>query len=115
MLILPNNRTISVPEALKDIGSEEINQLREFEENNRLNFSMVSSDKLESIEGNVNTKKRIYKSGFLFDVYRVLYPHHSKKEIFETVSEKYDLFIYWRQFQRDLQVYNDKKSYIFAS
>lgn len=116
MLNLPKlNIIVKNPDYLKAFLPEEIDAIVEIEKESALPFMMPPDiSKLDVFGGLRNTNKRIYKSGFLFEVYQIIYPTEKKQKLFEIISEKYDVFVEYRQFQRDVKSYNDKKVSIFV-
>jgi hypothetical protein len=77
-------------------------------------FKMPSNIDFSIFNENLTTGRRIYKVGFLNEVYRKLYPEKNKLELIEQVILENDLFINARQFRIDAKTYNEKINYIFV-
>ena len=80
--------------------------------------------KLHAMEGNLlflipnhiktNKEKRIYKIGFLNELYTNLFPkkeykEYTKTNIFKQITNNYQVFIELRQYQDDVRVWKKEK------
>lgn len=74
-------------------------------------FEFVLPERIQKLE---NPQKTIYKSGFLFEVYRILFPELSKESIIQIIIERYHVFVASRQFHRNIKSYESEKYSIFV-
>lgn len=60
-----------------------------------------------------NKDKKDYKTGFLNEIYSLVFPESLKKNIFTEVTKKFDIFVDERQYQNMVAEYNLKKYSFF--
>lgn len=72
------------------------------------NFDLTIPDYLTS-----NTEKKIFKTGFLDELYTRLFPDWQRHEIFKAVTQIHHIFIDERQFQKAVKEYSEKKYVTF--
>ena len=60
-----------------------------------------------------NKDKKEYKTGFLNEIYAVVFPDLLKKTIFTEVTRKFDIFVDERQYQNMVHEYSIKKYSLF--
>lgn len=115
MLILPNrDKALMNPSEMEGFSQKYIDLLKEVDKKTVLSFVTPNID-FSIINEDRNRAKRIFKCGFLNDVFSRLYPLEKRSELIDRILGKYDIFINERQFQQDVKIYKDKKSAIFAS
>jgi hypothetical protein len=56
-----------------------------------------------------NKDKKIYKTGFLYEMYLLVYPEALKKDLIKLISDKYQLFVDERQCQNLIHEYFNRK------
>lgn len=56
-----------------------------------------------------NKEKKEYKAGYLNELYLMVYPDLLKKEIYQEISDKFQIFVDERQFQNLIHEYSLKK------
>lgn len=56
-----------------------------------------------------NALKKAYKTGFINELYSIVFPSMLRKDVFDTITKKYHIFIDTRQFQKDVKKYGEEK------
>jgi hypothetical protein len=56
-----------------------------------------------------NKDKKDYKTGFLNELYSIIFPKYLKRDIFQEVTEKFNIFVDERQYQNMVREYSKKK------
>ncbi len=102
-MILLSNKQIKDPSLLTE---PEIVQLREV---------LFSSYPKVYIPKHITTNKEKaeYKAGFLNELFVKVYPNEFKKDIFESVTKRFDIFVEKRQYMNLLHEYELKKYSVF--
>lgn len=113
MLIVSNKKIIVDPLELNDFSKKDIGSILKKDAEHPLMFLMPDIN-FQILNENINIAKRIFKVGFLNEIYSVLYPDYSRAKSMEEITSRYDLFINKRQFEKDVKVYSDKKNHIFV-
>lgn len=116
MLIISNNKIIVDPLELNDLSKKDIDSILKKNAEHPLMFLMpdIDFERFKYLNENMNIAKRIFKVGFLNEIYSILYPNYTRAKAMETIAFRYDLFINKRQFEKDVKVYSDKKNHIFV-
>lgn len=56
-----------------------------------------------------NKDKKNYKTGFLNDVYLLLYPGMEKQDVFKRVTKDHDIFVDLKQYQNIVRTFHTEK------
>jgi hypothetical protein len=75
---------------------------------NSNNFDFIIPDHLTE-----NKHKKDYKAGFLNELYSYMNQDKLKKEVFEFVTKRFDVFVDERQYQNMIKEYTKNKYLIF--
>lgn len=116
MIILSNDKKIVNPSEVEGLSIQEL-ALLATDSLVPVPFVMPRMRHNKNIADSITKQKQIYKVGFLTEVFTIVFKDSKKtrKEIFDYIDRKYDLFIMFRQYERILKIYNEKKNYIFVS
>lgn len=60
-----------------------------------------------------NKEKTEYKTGFLNEIFILAFPDELKKNIYQAVTERFDIFVEKRQYYNLVKEYADKKYSVF--
>jgi len=60
-----------------------------------------------------NKEKTEYKAGYLNELFLIVFPDQFKKDIFKTVTERFDIFVEKRQYMNLVHEYGLKKYSVF--
>lgn len=102
-MIILNNKNIEDPSLLTQ---NEIAGLRE--------ILFVRYPKIHIPKHVVSNKEKIeYKAGYLNELFSVVFPEQLKKDIYEIVTERFDIFVEKRQYRNLLVEYDLKKYSLF--
>lgn len=104
-MILSNPKTTTYlkdPAELINFSGPELMRLRFLAEDNNIIFKIP-----EHLKNNKD--KRIYKVGFLNEYYSYLFQNKKKNEIYDHITDKYQIFLELRQYQIDVKQFKDEK------
>jgi 3'-phosphoadenosine 5'-phosphosulfate sulfotransferase (PAPS reductase)/FAD synthetase len=104
-MIICNKKT-EIADPAEVVGTAVLSLVHHAIENRNIEFKIPKHIVL-------NKEKKEYKAGFLNELYLILYPDRLKKDIFEDVTNRYDLFVDERQYQNLVHEYGIKKYHTF--
>ena len=61
----------------------------------------------------LNKEKSEYKTGYLNELFSILFPEKLKKDIYKAITERFDIFVEKRQFLNQVHQYGLKKKSVF--
>lgn len=109
MITFPNGVNIRDPIEIESLSARNFIKVQDYQETRPFDFVLP-----EHVQNMDNHQKTIYKSGFLFEVYKFLFPEKRQDQIIEILVNRYHIFVGLRQFHRNLKSYNTEKYSIFV-
>jgi len=104
MIVYEDGAMIENPSEVLDYRDFELEDLQKAESSSKLSFFVPEKFK-------TNTEKAVYKTGFLSEFLRKVYPQKKPEDIYKIMNNRYHLFSARRTMERKIKAYLENEKY----